>query len=87
MLNDLKYAQYRGVAGYTIIGEVRTSILSQQLTLLRLTTYIVCVTYWIVMLWRDAPAPKELPEEVRKQLFTLQTRVEYDLRKLRALKR
>jgi hypothetical protein len=72
--------------GYTIIGEVRTSTLSQQLTLLRLTTYLVCVTYWIVVLWRDAPAPKELPEEMRRQLFTLQTRVEYDLRKLRALK-
>jgi uncharacterized membrane protein len=74
-------------AGYTITGEVRTSMLSQQLTLLRLTTYLVCVTYWTVMLWRDAPAPKELPDEVRRQLFTLQTRVEYDLRKLRALKR
>ena len=73
--------------GYAVIGEVRTSALSQQLTLLRLTTYLFCVTYWIVMLWRDAPAPKELPEEMRRQLFTLQTRVEYDLRKLRVLKR
>jgi hypothetical protein len=73
--------------GYSVIGEVRTSVLSQQLTLLRLTTYLVCLTYWVIMLWRDAPAPKELPEEVRRQLFTLQTRVEYDLQKLRALKR
>jgi len=40
-----------------------------------------------VMLWREAPAPKELPEEMRRQLFTLQARVEYDLRKFRALKR
>ena len=73
--------------GYAVIGQVRTSSLALQLTLLQLTTYLICVTYWIVMLWRDAPAPKELPEEMRRQLFTLQTRVEYDLRKLRALKR
>lgn len=73
--------------GYTIIGFVRTSAMSQQLTLFRLTIYLICVFYWVVMLWRDAPAPKELPEEMRKQLFTLQARVEYDLRKFRALKR
>jgi len=73
--------------GYTMIGQVRTSALSQQLTLFRLTTYLICVSYWIVMLWLEAPAPKELPEEMRRQLFTLQARVEYDLRKFRALKR
>jgi hypothetical protein len=73
--------------GYTVIGEVRTSAFSQQLTLLRLTTYLICLTYWIVMLWRDAPAPKELPEEMRRQLYTLQARVQYDLRRLRELKR
>ncbi len=74
-------------AGYAITGEVRTSALAQQLTLVRLTTYLLCVGYWIVMLWRDAPAPKEVPEKMRIQLFTLQSRVEYDLRKLRELKR
>jgi len=73
--------------GYSVIGEVRTSRLSHQLTLLRLTAYLLCVIYWIIMLWRDAPTPKELPEEMREQLFTLQTRVEYSLRKLRELQR
>jgi hypothetical protein len=74
-------------AGHNVIGMVRTSTLSHNLTLLRETTYLICVSYWIVMLWRDAPAPRELPEEMRKQLLTLQRYVEYDLGRLRLLKR
>jgi hypothetical protein len=49
-------------------------------------TYLICVMYWIVMLWRDAPAPRELPAEIRSQLVAFQRLLEYDLRKLRALK-
>jgi hypothetical protein len=74
-------------AGHNIFGMERTSKISGDLTMLRMMTYLVSVTYWIVMLWRDAPAPRVLPEEMRRQLFTLQRLVEYDLRKLRALKR
>jgi hypothetical protein len=74
-------------AGHNVIGMSRGSALSKDLTFIRMATYLVCVTYWIVMLWRDAPAPKELPEQMRSQLFALQRSVEYDLRKLRALKR
>jgi hypothetical protein len=72
-------------AGHSVIN--RSSTLSQGLTLTRMSTYLICISYWIVTLWRDAPAPKELPKEMRRQLFTLQTRLEYDLRKLRALNR
>jgi hypothetical protein len=72
-------------AGHSMV--VRNSTVFQALTFVRMTSYLVCASYWIVMLWLDAPAPKELPEEMRKQLFTLQARVEYDLRKFRALKR
>jgi hypothetical protein len=39
-----------------------------------------------VMLWRHAPAPRELPAEIRSQLVAFQRLLEYDLRKLRALK-
>jgi hypothetical protein len=71
-------------AGHSVV--VRNSPMFQELTFVRMTTYLVCASYWIVMLWMDAPAPRELPEEMRRQLFTLQRRVEYDLRKIRALK-
>jgi hypothetical protein len=74
-------------AAHNVVGMLRSSTLSHDLTLLRETTYLICVCYWIVMLWRDAPAPRELPEEMRKQLLTLQRYVEYDLGRLRPLKR
>lgn len=65
----------------------RNSALFQALTYIRMTTYLFCAVYWTVMVYLDAPEQKELPEEMRRQLFTLQARLEYDLRKLRALKR
>jgi hypothetical protein len=73
-------------AGHNIFGMERGSRISGVLTMVRMVTYLMSVTYWIVMLWRDAPAARELPEEMRRQLFTLQRFVEYDLEKLRALK-
>jgi len=73
-------------AGHNIFGMERSSRISGDLTLLRIVTYLICVMYWIVMLWRDAPAPRELPAEIRSQLVAFQRLLEYDLRKLRALK-
>lgn len=74
-------------AGYNLFGEVRTSVVSQELTAIRLPIYLTFVVYWIITLWQEAPAPRELPEEMRKQLFTLQRQVEYSLRRLRELER
>lgn len=71
-------------AGHTAL--VRNTNIFQALTFTRMTAYLICQTYWVVMLWCDAPASRELPDEMRTQLFTLQRRLEYDLRKLRALK-
>jgi hypothetical protein len=73
-------------AGHNLFGMDRSSRTSGVLTMVRMVSYLMSVTYWIVMLWRDAPAPRDLPQEMRKQLFTLQRFVEYDLEKLRALK-
>lgn len=73
-------------AGHNVTGMVRTIAVSHELTLTRETTYLVCLTYWIIMLWREAPPPRALPEELLNKLFTLQRHVEYDLRKLRLLK-
>jgi hypothetical protein len=72
-------------AGHNILTRNTTAF--ESLTYVRMSTYLLCASYWIVMLWLPAPAPQELPEEAQRQLFTLQRRVEYDLRKLRALKR
>lgn len=71
-------------AGHSAL--MRNSDLFQAFTFARMTAYLICQTYWIAMLWREAPAPRELPEEMSMQLFTLQRRLEYDLRRLRALK-
>jgi hypothetical protein len=51
---------------------------------LRILTYLACEAYWIVMLWQQAPAPRELPEAMRAQIYTLQKQVEYDLIRIRA---
>ncbi|WP_245632236.1 hypothetical protein [Edaphobacter aggregans] len=72
-------------SGHSVLGS--GTPLSLMLTFVRMTTYLICATYWIVTLWRDPPAPRELPDEMRQQLFTLQRLVAYDLRKLRSLKR
>ncbi len=86
----------QGLGFYSLLGLmteaahnilVRNTTAYASMTYLRMSTYLFCVSYWIVMLWLPAPAPQGLPEEARRQLFTLQRRVEYDLRKLRALKR
>lgn len=86
----------QGLGLYELIGilteaghnlTVRNSTAFQSLTYVRMSAYLGCLAYWIVMLWRDAPEPRELPEDIRKFFFTLRVKVEYDLRKLRAFKR
>jgi hypothetical protein len=74
-------------AGHNIFGMDRTSQISVDLSLMRMVTYLICVTYWIVILWLDEPAPRELPAKIRGQLIAVQRLVEYDLRRLRALRR
>ena len=68
-------------SGHSVIGY------SYVLTFVRMTAYLGCVVYWIITLWQRAPVPRELPDEMRQQLFTLQRLVTYDLRKLRTIKR
>jgi hypothetical protein len=45
--------------------------------------WLACQVYWIVTLWREAPAPRELPEVMRAQILTLQNRVKDDLMRIR----
>jgi hypothetical protein len=55
-----------------------------QLDHLKSLTWIACELYWVVMLWVEAPAPRELPEAMRNQIYTLQRQVENDLVRIRA---
>jgi hypothetical protein len=46
--------------------------------------FLACEAYWIAMLWKKAPEPRELPEAMRAQIYTLQKQVERDLARIRA---
>jgi len=49
--------------------------------------YIGCMGFWIVSLWQEAPAPRELPDAMLMQIYTLQRRVENDLVRIRNWRR
>ena len=51
---------------------------------IRIAAYLACVAYWAVMLWREEQPSREMTQEMRERLFTLQRRVEYDLQDLRS---
>lgn len=58
-----------------------------QLSHLRSVVWMVCESYWIVTLWAEAPAPRELPEAMRLQIYTLQRQVENELIRIQAWRR
>jgi hypothetical protein len=64
-------------------GMSRDTHTFNQLGHLQIMTYLACETYWIVTLWQEAPAPRELPEAMRTKIYTLQKQVEYDLMRIR----
>lgn len=51
---------------------------------IRMAAYLTCVTYWIVALWAEEEQPIPMPEELRRSLFALQSRLAYDLQILRS---
>jgi hypothetical protein len=67
---------------YSIIVPGSTTYV--MLSHIRMAVYLVCIAYWIVMLWRNAPRPKELPDKMHRQLSLLQSRVAYDLYRIRS---
>jgi hypothetical protein len=58
-----------------------------ELSHLRSIVWMICEGYWIVMLWADAPAPRELPDAMRLQIYTLQRQVENELIRIQAWRR
>jgi len=67
----------------TYVGIGQDTHIFSELGRLQVLAYVTCEVYWIVMLWQEAPAPRELPEAVRKKLYTLQKQVEDDLNRIR----
>jgi len=64
----------RGVHIYTTLSQVR------------MTAYLVCVGYWIVTLWLEAPAEREMPDRIFSQLIELKSAVDSDLEEIRVRK-
>ncbi len=84
----------QGFGGYSVLDIVIEGMISihgvahrraayTTLAHMRVEFYQLCVCFWIVMLARDAPAPREMPERMRRQLWALQARVASDLQLLR----
>jgi hypothetical protein len=73
-----------GHSYFGVGGEVRTFIFLSRISI---AAYLTCVAYWAVMLWRKEQPSREMTEEMRERLFTLQRRVEYDLQGLRSRKK
>jgi hypothetical protein len=71
-------------AGRTYFGLKRGTHTYDELSHTRIAVYLVCVVYWIIMLWREAPQPRELTEQMRRQLLELQTDVGHQLQSLRS---
>jgi hypothetical protein len=73
--------------GKSYFGVARDAPMFVSLGHIRMASYLVCVTYWIVTLWAEEQRPIPMPEELRRSLFALQNRVSYDLQILRSRKK
>jgi hypothetical protein len=71
-------------AGHSYIGVARDTRTYADLSHVRIAVYLACVMYWTVMLWREAPEPRKVTEQMRTQLFTLKGKMEYGLQSLRS---
>ncbi len=68
---------------HTIYGTGYQAGIDEVLIGIRKSLYLAALGYWIVTLWRSAPATRELPAEMQTQLRNLHARVAYDLYSIR----
>lgn len=54
-----------------------------ELTRLRMAIYLTCVTFWIVMLWRQAPTAREMSERMRREVSSLNDAARRSVERLR----
>lgn len=70
-------------AGHSYFGAIGSTQTYTTLSHLRMSAYLLCVGYWIIMLWWNAPAARRMPEHVLRQLVHLQNVVDSDLERIR----
>lgn len=81
-------------SGFCVIADIAVtyygvrpqSNLYHELSQARIFVYLVCLGYWIVVLWLQAPDSSEMPQVMHKQVLLLQQRLEADLDKVRSWK-
>jgi hypothetical protein len=71
-------------AAHGYFGLGRDTRAYDALSHVRIAIYIACIIYWIVMLWREAPRTRELPEQVHIDLLALQETIDHHLQSFRS---
>ncbi|MGI4827716.1 MAG: hypothetical protein ACRYFU_05945 [Janthinobacterium lividum] len=67
-------------AGHSIFGLGYSTRVDVALSHARIATYLVCLVYWNITLWQEAPRPRELPREMLEQIAVWQKRLAQTLR-------
>lgn len=62
---------------HTYFGVAKDARTYTTLSHLRMSVYLMCVVFWILKLWAEAPSTKKLTEGMREQLETLLRKIEY----------
>ena len=70
--------------GHSYFGVSQSTQKYHDLSHMRIAVYIICVTYWVVTLWRDAPPPRELSDRMSRELSALNVLVGSQLQSLRS---
>jgi hypothetical protein len=55
----------------TYFGLKSGTTVYDELTRVRMSIYLSCVAYWIVMLWRQAPQTRDMSERMRREVSSL----------------
>lgn len=70
-------------ASDSYFGSSTSAPLAILLTRFRMSVYLACIGFWIVMLWRDEPVAGPLPDEVRIRLSSLRSEMAHDLARIK----
>jgi hypothetical protein len=70
-------------SGHSYFGLSQDTRTYDALSHMRIALYIGCVAYWIVSLWRNAPPPRELTDQMYRELSALRVLVGSQLQSLR----
>jgi hypothetical protein len=73
-------------AGHSYFGVLRDVRTYTALSHVRMIAYLGCVGFWTVMLWRDAPVLRRMPEHMLDLLTRLQSVADSDLERIRVRK-